>query len=649
MQVELKKTIGLKLVGVIALATIIVCGDMAIAKTNTKTAVPNNQKASVTIRGAGVSPDSKISLSTGPKQTLVSQADKNGNFVFSNLAYSAFSPLKFSLDIPPNNTGFIKNLPVNHLQLSYDPRGAVARISGNIGKSSTLAFQLEGSDKSRMQIAGEEGSVNLQSRTAIKLASGESKVIASIVNVGDVCCPRMIVPASPITLTISSVPFSNVPRSIPPSSSPAKAQSPSIPYIQKDTPAAAPSSPLKAEPEQKPEKQEKKKIPYIVQGAVDLEINMLSDKEFSAAVSFSEADYDRTYVGGLKKITDEIRNAIVHHIAAFGAMIDGRNMMDTLRSLQNQSVETMKNYTPSESICRFGTLSRSLVKSEMVVDKNHLAFSKALLDRNNQTINGILHDPSSGIQAFIRDFKGKYCEPVDDNMFLDFRVGLLGRYCESIVATADLVYNRDVDFTRLFDVPLTLDADFTDPASQTNDQQSLLALFGNLGMVRPYIPSEGDSTNGQFNPDKNANTIQDVRAVNAARDVVSNSFGALVAEKVKSPMQSAVYIKAVLEQLGLNQEDITRLIGDNPSYFAQMEIMTKKIFQDPQFYANLYDSPANIDRQRVAMKAVELQQGRDFLESLRRREMLLSTLLSMKLRTESKSVQESSVVTQQSN
>ena len=132
--------------------------------------------------------------------------------------------------------------------------------------------------------------------------------------------------------------------------------------------------------------------------------------------------------------------------------------------------------------------------------------------------------------------------------------------------------------------------------------------------------------------------------INAARSVSSNSFGALVAEKAKAGSASATNMQAVLMQLGLSSADAKALIGTNPSYFAQMEVMTKKLFQNPSFYANLYESEANIDRQRVAMKAVELQQDRDLLESLRRREMLLSVFLNMKLKDAARDATESGIL-----
>lgn len=631
MEVNLEKRILIGVGRVFAASAIIVSAFGMAAAVHAKASASDNQKASISIQGTGAPPNTKISLSTGPSQELSTQTDRNGNFLFSNLIYSSFVTLKFSLDIPPNESGMAKKSAGNHLELMFDPKGSKARISGNIGKSGTLAFNLEGADSSIMQIAGEEGRVNLQTRTGIKLASGKAELRASIINVGEVCCPRMVVPAPPVTLTISSIPVHPVTAPTK-QTAPAAVPAPSIPYTQPGNvkesmpETVAPEEKRKDIPESKPEK---KKVPYIVQGVVHTDKVVISD-ETMAAVSFPSSAYDETYVGGLRQITDGVRNSILHGIVSIGTFFDARNLNDALRSLRVSSVETMKNYAPSDTICRFGTLSRSLALSEAIVDRNRMSFSKMLFDRNRQQFNTVFSSPGMGLSFMIKDFKVKYCENADNN-------GFLNGYCAAVADASDVLYNRDVDFTRVFDTPLTFDADFATNTDATNDQQSLIALFDNLSKIPPYMDGGKDA----FDPNKNLLTTQDARAVNAARDVAGNTFGALVGERARTTAASAEYMRAVLTQIGVTEEDAIALIGENPSYFAQMEILTKKIFQDPVFYANLYDSPANIDRQRVAMKAVELQQDRDFLESLRRREMLLSVLLNLKLETDTARAKES--------
>lgn len=582
--------------------------------------IPDNQKAVLTVQGQGVSPNSKISLSTGPSQTIVTKADRSGNFLFSNLKYASFTDLKFSLDIPPYEKGLSQTYPATHLEFMYDARESIASMKGNIGKSGTLAFNLMGSNESEFQVAGNEGFVQLQARTTTSMASGRSGLTASIVNVAEMCCPRLIVPASPILLTISSQPVPNIPSQ---NQSPVKNVAPIAPKIaphQTTKPIPFIKKPKQKTPPAENIEKPKKKVPYIIQGRLDAETIVIHD-DITSAVSFSAADYDKTYVGGLKKMADETRNSILLSTAAIGSFIDARNLMDTLRALQVSSAKTLVNYTPSNSVCTFGTLSRSLAKTDALSKANHIIFSKILMDRDIQKAHTIYSNAGTGIFSANDNFKKKYCNIKTNGGFLE-------GYCDSAVATPDLMHDRDVNFTRVFDVPFTLDADFTDNA-MTNDKESIIALFDNLSKVQPMMSDDGDA----WNPRDNSITTQDFRALAALRTVTSNTFAALVSEKVKSTSQSTQYMKDIVKKLGLDDANATKLIGANPSYFAQMEVLTKKLFQDPSFYASLYDGEANVDRQRVAMKAIELQQERDFLESLRRREMLLSVLLNEKLRT----------------
>lgn len=587
--------------------------------------IPDDQKAILTVQGQGVSPNSQISLSTGPTQTIVTKADNSGNFLFSNLKYASFSDLKFSLEIPPYNKGLSKNYPANRLEFKYDGIESIAIMKGQIGKSGTLAFNLAGANNSSFQVAGDEGFVWLQARTKRSLASGQSSLTASIVNVAEMCCPRLIVPAAPILLTISSQPLPVAPlpqKNIRNSTGYTKPIVPKpkdptmgkpVPYItgpKNETPSEIPNT------EEKP----KKNIPFIIHGRIELESFTLSD-DTSSTISFPESAYDSTYVGGLKKLADEMRNGALWNIPIIGSYLDGQNLMDTLRSIQVSTAQTLKNYTPSNSVCTFGTLTRSLARTEAVTKANHMAFSKIMMDRDIQKDNTIYSIAGNGIFSMLENFKKKYCNEKTNGGFLE-------GYCLSAGATADLLYDRDVDFTRVFDIPLTLDADFTD-GTMTNDKQSVIALFENLSKVQPMMSSDGND----WNPRDHSGTMQEFRTLTAMRTVSANSFAALVSEKVRAPSASTKYMKDIMLKLGLSPDDATKLLGANPSYFAQMEVMTKKLFQDPSFYASLYDSEANIDRQRVAMKAIELQQERDFLESLRRREILLSVLLNAKLKT----------------
>jgi hypothetical protein len=84
--------------------------------------------------------------------------------------------------------------------------------------------------------------------------------------------------------------------------------------------------------------------------------------------------------------------------------------------------------------------------------------------------------------------------------------------------------------------------------------------------------------------------------------------------------------------LGVPDADVDAFMGQNPSYYAQMEVLTHKIFENEGFFTNLYTTPANVARIGVALQALKLMQDRDRFESSLRREMLLSQILELQIR-----------------
>jgi hypothetical protein len=103
--------------------------------------------------------------------------------------------------------------------------------------------------------------------------------------------------------------------------------------------------------------------------------------------------------------------------------------------------------------------------------------------------------------------------------------------------------------------------------------------------------------------------------------------------KARGTGTAAPQLRTIMENLGLTGTDYEALIGANPSYFAQMDLITQAAFQDPSFFIGLYESPVNVARQGVAMQALRLITDQDKLEHALRREMVLSMFLEMKLRS----------------
>jgi hypothetical protein len=119
----------------------------------------------------------------------------------------------------------------------------------------------------------------------------------------------------------------------------------------------------------------------------------------------------------------------------------------------------------------------------------------------------------------------------------------------------------------------------------------------------------------------------DMRSLVAKRSVAVNSFAAIAGERVSGDPEAGPFIKRIVAELGIPENEVEQITGKNPSYFAQMEILTKKIYENPTFYTELYDKPGNVARKGVALKAIGLMQDRDMYQSMLRTEMLGSILL----------------------
>ena len=126
----------------------------------------------------------------------------------------------------------------------------------------------------------------------------------------------------------------------------------------------------------------------------------------------------------------------------------------------------------------------------------------------------------------------------------------------------------------------------------------------------------------------------DLRSVAAKRSVAENSMAAMVAERAKGDKEAAPFLKKLVTELGVKETEVEEILGKQPSYYAQMEVLTKDIYQNPVFYTELYDKPANVSRKGVAIRALNLMQERDFYRSQLRTEATLAVILETMLMEE---------------
>jgi hypothetical protein len=341
-------------------------------------------------------------------------------------------------------------------------------------------------------------------------------------------------------------------------------------------------------------------------------------------------------------MTEEFSAVMMQQMQIIGSFFDATEQNQTQRDIRTLTARAHKDYHPSETICRYGSFIRSVSHAEQIGDLNRQGLNKILNEyfrnmRNNSSAEGLQNE----MRARADLFRNYYCDPSElGGSLLEF---CRGENNENSIALATSprirnYYNKDIDVYQTLLKPLTLDVNFSDgSATPADDEQNLIALAKNL-----YWPVTSDVAPPDSIEDRYLYLLE-TRQMAAMHNVAHNTFTNIVGLKSRSDNPLGVqggsaYMKSFLREFGISDEDIELYLGQNPSYYAQMEVLAKKIYQDPTFYTNLYDKPANIDRINASMEAIQLMQNRDRFEVLTRQEMLTSLLVEQALMEEAGSL-----------
>lgn len=589
---------------------------------------------SLGIAGTGAAPGAVVSLNViTTKFNVTARADQTGAFAFNAIPYNFKQNIDIKLSVPVSDGG-PAILHTNTVQITLAPGAYSVRLHGVALKASSVALNVAGGGATGA-VANSNGYFFLNAPVPARTKLQGSTVTASIINARQVCCPRTTIPVRPLTISLrgsglaapKSVKATPLPSAIAPKPAPGSA----TPATQSKTDKPA-TTPVKPAPSTPP-KQGPKPIMMpsfeergdISRGTVEYVAEIQTGSRGYAATATGTVD--GTWVDGAREMADALVETLAIQGRMIGGFVDAQVHTDAQLTLQRLTAKAMKDYVPGEQLCRFGTMSRSLAASEGISDATKRALNEVLIDRETQRLGTInSHSVGQGIGNRSRRFQARYCKPSEENTGLR-------RFCEA--TAVDTTLNRDVDYTRALDVPMTLGINFvTAPTpAEINANSDVIALANNLIGAEGFKGlSEEDFRNSRMTSDD----VQDYRSMTAARGVARNSLVSYIGSKAPGSGASAASMRAILAGMGIDAANAQRLIGANPSYFAQMDILTKKIYQDPTFYAELYDKPANVDRQRAAMRAINLQQDNDLLKVIQRREMLLSTLLELKMRNAGK-------------
>ena len=381
------------------------------------------------------------------------------------------------------------------------------------------------------------------------------------------------------------------------------------------------------------------------------------DTEFKRVQSFIIHEmWEQSILPAMMLAAEQFTAVAMQQAMAVGMLIDAESQLDAQRLLQEIRAKTHKNYHPSIGMCEFGSLMKSVAATERRGEMTAVILSQRSLDRqlgqrDSAGMYGYLFD----LKSRITQFKRVFCNEKDRDDALKDPDNAMASLCPDIEwndtafnQDARKRMNKDIDYFALVDTPWNLNLDFTNqqilntsaPTVHNEDEEHVMAMASNL-----YGHDNFTRIPGKFivnNPDKPLTAMQrsymDMRSIIAKRSVAENSFYAISAMKAEGnrappgstdPMNARLYMEHILDDLGVPNAEILDVLGENPSYYAQMEVLTKKLYQNPDFYTNLYDKPANVERKTVALQAIKLMQKFDILKSFLRGEASFSILLEL--------------------
>ncbi|MCK5284122.1 MAG: hypothetical protein KAJ86_00900 [Alphaproteobacteria bacterium] len=356
------------------------------------------------------------------------------------------------------------------------------------------------------------------------------------------------------------------------------------------------------------------------------------------------------YVRGFMLMTEQFSAIMLQQVAIVGMFFDAKIQLETQREFQKLQAEAHKDYHPSEQMCQFGSFIKTIAKTEEKAKHDKAVINKYLMNAYSNTTDSTTSGIYAGdVRSRIYQFRHVYCDPQDNNNGLDDFCGYEQNDDLKIGAQNPERMNKDINFPRTVWSPLTLDVDFTNNEKKDNkkekeeEEEDILALSRNLYWQHPLNMIAKTNFDKHNNVKEYDSSYMNSRQLMAVKNIAHNSLAHLVSMKAKtnskdSDSNGPSFMKALMRDFNLSDDDINGLLGEYPSYYAQMDVLTKKIYQNPNFYTNLYTKPANIDRISVSMEAIKLMQLRDQFKASLRREMLTSLMVEEELRSHHKKI-----------
>ncbi|MES2728917.1 MAG: hypothetical protein V4621_02310 [Pseudomonadota bacterium] len=330
---------------------------------------------------------------------------------------------------------------------------------------------------------------------------------------------------------------------------------------------------------------------------------------FTDTKDFYLSDFVTEFVEpALKKKTQQVVSSDQQENNAEGAIADATQANEQATEIGIAQAETALDYAPHPLIGQMATYSRGLALASERMRQSRLVRGDAGT-ADLLAASGTLTAKGGGaVEDWrLKNLKDLYIDPDQQ-----------GGYLRKLVHGDERV-NRDLDVARSLVGRNTLDLNFED-TTLSEDEQDFLALKENLASSAAM---ENSRMRDLATTDAALTDLPELLSLTARRSLIDRTINTIAGMRARGSDVSAPEMQALLRQLGYaddspEMQDIT----GQASYEAHMDILTRRVFQNPNMYVNLIANPTALRRILVSQNAVRNMQQYDMYATTTRAEDL---------------------------
>ncbi len=342
----------------------------------------------------------------------------------------------------------------------------------------------------------------------------------------------------------------------------------------------------------------------------------------------------KLWTGSMSDMSREVATNRFMTAADTAKIIDASEMQRSMLEKNRLRAKYHHELQPSELVCSIGTVIRpvSATRDGARAASNSIQSTGLNRDLGSVSVSETGEEAiteSKEMRARRTQYDERYCSPHEGG------INAMEERCQAEPGSR----RKNMDFSATIDVPMTiaesgyLESESSDDVgSGKTDTDALLTNLVGYDLSR-RASSTGVSEEAEAgDPKTESRTWQQTRSMSLLRGPARDAIAAIIAEKSEGVEQNGEFIRSAFASIGMGEEEIRDLVGEKPSAYAVGEVISKILYQNPDFYVALGEGINGATAAGVAMLAAQLMEDRNRYEACLRTEMVLAALLEAKLR-----------------